>query len=94
MAASRKNISEELSSFCKALAHPIRVEIVRILDKKTACVCGDLVDQLPVAQSTVSQHLKVLKECGLVVGEVDGPRRCYCLDRTAFDRFKQLVEKL
>lgn len=92
--ASRKRISDELSTFCKALAHPIRVEIVKILLKKSACGCGDLVEQLPVAQSTVSQHLKVLKECGLVVGEVDGPRRCYGLDRAAFERFKILVDKL
>lgn len=75
---------------CKALGHPARVQIIRILLER-ACVCGDLVDVLPLAQSTISQHLKVLKEAGLIVGEVDGPRRCYCVSPTALARLKELV---
>ncbi|MEO8797919.1 MAG: metalloregulator ArsR/SmtB family transcription factor, partial [Polyangiaceae bacterium] len=71
---------EELASFSKALGHPARVKIIRILLRKNACVCGDIVEELPLAQSTVSQHLKVLKDAGLIRGDVDGPRVCYCIE--------------
>ena len=91
---ARKRVDEELSLLCKALGHPIRVEIVRILDRRHECGCGDLVDALPVAQSTVSQHLKVLKRAGLILGEVDGVRRGYCLNREALARLKALIEEL
>jgi ArsR family transcriptional regulator, arsenate/arsenite/antimonite-responsive transcriptional repressor len=84
----------ELAELCKALGHPARVQILRILIERSACVCGDLVDALPLAQSTISQHLKVLKEAGLIVGEVDGPRRCYCVSPTALTRLKKLVAGL
>ncbi len=69
----------------KALAHPARLGIVRALLKVggDGCHCGDIVRDLPLAQSTVSQHLKVLREAGLIRGEVSGPRSCYCLDREA-----------
>ena len=92
--ATRKRADEELSLFCKALGHPIRVEIVRILLRRRECGCGDLVDELPVAQSTVSQHLKVLKHAGLIVGEVEGPRRGYGLNRDALERLKELIAEL
>ncbi len=92
--ATKKRVDEELSLFCKALGHPIRVEIVRILDRRRECICGDLVDELPVAQSTVSQHLKVLKRAGLVVGDVEGPRRGYYLNREALERLKALIAAL
>lgn len=82
---------EELAAFAKALGHPARVKILRILVAREACVCGDLVDELPLAQSTVSQHLKVLKEVGLIRGEVDGPRVCYCVEPRALRRLKALV---
>jgi DNA-binding transcriptional ArsR family regulator len=82
---------EELASLSKALGHPARVKIVRILIRKNACVCGDIVDELPLAQSTVSQHLKVLKEAGLIRGDVDGPRVCYCIEPRALRRLKALV---
>lgn len=82
---------EELASLAKAVGHPLRVQILRILAARTSCVCGDLVDELPVAQSTVSQHLKVLKEAGLIRGEVDGPRVCYCIEPRVLRRFKALV---
>jgi DNA-binding transcriptional ArsR family regulator len=70
-----------LAQLAKGLAHPARVEIVRMLENKPfeeRCVCGDIVNALPLAQSSVSQHLKVLKETGWIQGEIDGPRVCYC----------------
>ena len=70
---------EDMVRMFRALGHPARLSIVRILMERRQCVCGDLVDELPLAQATVSQHLKVLKEAGIVVGEVFGPATCYCL---------------
>ena len=85
---------EALAVLAKALAHPMRVQIVRILARTSGCVCGDLVEQLPLAQSTVSQHLKVLKDAGLVQGTIDGPRVCYCLDPEGLRRLRMLVAGL
>ena len=82
---------EELAGLAKALGHPARVQILRLLVRRDACICGDIVDELPLAQSTVSQHLKVLKEIGLIRGEVDGPRVCYCIEPRTLRRFKALV---
>lgn len=82
---------EELAALAKALGHPARVQILRILVRKNACVCGDIVSELPLAQSTVSQHLKVLKEAGLIRGDVDGPRICYCIEPRTLRRLKALV---
>ena len=82
---------EELALLSKALAHPARVKIVRILLRKNACICGSLVDELPLAQSTVSQHLKVLKDAGLIRGNVDGPRVCYCIEPRTLRRFRALI---
>jgi DNA-binding transcriptional ArsR family regulator len=82
---------EELSMLGKALGHAARVQILRLLARKNACVCGDIVEELPLAQSTVSQHLKVLKEAGLIRGDVDGPRVCYCLEPQTLRRLKALV---
>lgn len=81
----------ELAVICKALAHPARIRILRHLKEVDGCVCGRIVEVLPLAQSTVSQHLKILKEAGLVKGEVEGPRTCYCLDSQTLARFKALV---
>ncbi len=64
----------------KALSHPARVAIINLLLKRQACICGDIVEELPLSQSTVSQHLKELKNAGLIKGEIDGPRVCYCID--------------
>lgn len=89
-----KEADDELAALAKAIAHPARVQIIRILVRETACVCGDIVDELPLAQSTVSQHLKVLKEAGLIRGEVDGPRICYCIEPRALRRLKVLVAGL
>lgn len=85
---------EALSVFAKALAHPIRLQILRILARRNACVCGDIVSELPLAQSTVSEHLRILKSAGLILGEVAGPRVCYCIDTAALARFKSLVAEL
>lgn len=68
----------------RALANPVRYRIVKVLAARTECVVGDLVDELPVSQPTVSEHLKVLKEAGIVQGTIDGANRCYCLDPDAF----------
>ena len=68
------------AELAKALAHPVRIRILEILGGRRSCICGGLVGLLPLAQSTVSQHLKELRDAGLVRGDVDGPRTCYCLD--------------
>lgn len=82
---------EELAELAKAIGHPARVQILRLLVRTSGCVCGDIVEELPLAQSTVSQHLKVLKECGLIRGEVAGPRVCYCIEPRAVRRLKALI---
>ncbi|MBS2017425.1 MAG: winged helix-turn-helix transcriptional regulator [Deltaproteobacteria bacterium] len=82
---------EELAALAKAVGHPARIQILRLLVRRSSCVCGDIVDELPLAQSTVSQHLKVLKEAGLIRGDVDGPRVCYCIEPRAIRRLKALV---
>jgi len=84
----------ELSALCKALAHPARVRILRLLSRRTSCICGEIVGELDLAQSTVSQHLKIMKEAGLIQGEVDGPRVCYCVNPTALRRLRALVGAL
>jgi DNA-binding transcriptional ArsR family regulator len=70
----------QLAKYAKALAHPARVAILNLLAKRQACVCGDIVDELPLSQSTVSQHLKELKEAGLIKGDIEGAKVCYCID--------------
>jgi len=82
------------AGICKALGHPARVKIVSHLKAIDQCVCGEIVQILPLAQSTVSQHLKVLKAAGLIKGEVEGPRTCYCLDHEIMAQFKRMVEKI
>ncbi len=69
-----------IARYAKVLGHPARIAILRLLSQRQACVCGDIVDELPLSQSTVSQHLKELKDAGLIQGEIDGPRVCYCID--------------
>lgn len=81
----------ELADLAKAIGHPARVQILRLLMDKNACVAGDIFQKLPLAQSTVSQHLKVLREAGLIIGCEDGPRVCYCVDPEVLNRFKELV---
>lgn len=84
----------ELATLAKALAHPARVRIIQILIQQESCICGEIVEQLPLAQATVSQHLKILKEAGLVRGMVDGPRVCYCVDPPVLERLRALVNTL
>jgi len=69
-----------IATYSKALAHPARVAILRLLASKQACICGDIVDELPISQSTVSQHLKALKEANLIQGDIEGARVCYCIN--------------
>ena len=80
----------ELARLAAALGHPARVAIVRFLHERGECICGEIVEILPLAQSTVSQHLKTLKEAGWIMGETDGPRTCYCLNPDVFNRFREL----
>ncbi len=89
-----READDELAELAKALGHPARVKILRLLATRNSCVCGELVDELPLAQSTVSQHLKVLKDSGLVRGAISGPRTCYCLEPRALRRLKALVGAL
>lgn len=84
----------ELAALAKAIGHPARIRILRLLARRSACVCGEIVDELDLAQSTVSQHLKVMKDAGLVQGEIDGPRVCYCLSPRTLRRLKALVGSL
>jgi ArsR family transcriptional regulator len=76
----------------RALANPVRFRIVQILARQQACVTGDLVSELPVAQSTVSEHLAVLKEAGIVQGVIDGPSRCYCLNTQALRWLREQLD--
>jgi ArsR family transcriptional regulator len=92
--AGTPETDEELARYAKAMGHPMRVRILRILARQTECICGEMVALLPVAQSTVSQHLKVLKEAGLVQGEIDGPRVRYCIAPEALTRLKSLIQRL
>jgi ArsR family transcriptional regulator, arsenate/arsenite/antimonite-responsive transcriptional repressor len=85
---------EELARLARALSHPARVRIVRILAQRGGCICGDIVNELPLAQSTVSQHLKVLEEAGFIAGAIDGPRICYCLKENALRRLRILTGAL
>ncbi|MBW3631304.1 MAG: metalloregulator ArsR/SmtB family transcription factor [Gemmatimonadetes bacterium] len=85
---------EEIAALAKALGHPVRVQILRILLEREECLCGEIVDELPLAQSTVSQHLKVLREAGLIHGEIDGRRTCYCVSEERLERLEALLGSL
>ncbi len=78
---------QSLAAFAKALSHPARIAILTVLAKKNECICGEIVEVLPLAQSTVSQHLKELMNAGLIEGSIDGPRSCYCINWKAFEKF-------
>ncbi|MBF8295619.1 MAG: ArsR family transcriptional regulator [Bacteroidetes bacterium] len=82
-----------IAEVAKALAHPARVAILEFLAGQNACVCGDIVEELPLSQATVSQHLAELKRIGLISGEIEGPRVCYCIDKKAWDEAKQLLSQ-
>jgi ArsR family transcriptional regulator len=84
----------ELAALAWALAHPARVQLLRLLLARGGCVCGELVGAMDLAQSTVSQHLKILREAGLIQGEVDGPRVCYCANPMKLQDLKRLIAEL
>ncbi len=85
---------QNLAAFAKALSHPARIAILKVLAQKNECICGEIVEVLPLAQSTVSQHLKELNNAGLIKGTVDGPRSCYCINWSAFEGFKNEFNSL
>ena len=80
-----------LSEIAKALAHPARVAIVEYLSKSNACMCGDIVEVLPLSQSTVSQHLKELKNAGLIKGDIEGTKVCYCINEKGWTEAKEIL---
>jgi DNA-binding transcriptional ArsR family regulator len=81
-----------LAQMMKALAHPARIAIIQNLIKSQACICGDLVDELGLAQATISQHLKELKNAGLIQGIIEGKSVCYCIDPKAWNQYKSALE--
>lgn len=98
MAISKKNIfnkkDQKIADYAKALSHPARVAIVKFLAKKNACICGEIVDELPLAQSTVSQHLRELKRANIIKGEIEGPKVCYCLNSEAINELFEIFNGL
>lgn len=82
------------SEIAKALSHPARVAILKFLSEQKSCICNDIVEQLPLSQSTVSQHLKELKNAHLIQGEIDGPRVCYCIDKENWKLAKEIFTEL
>lgn len=84
----------EVASIAKALGHPARIAILQYLAQRKSCVCGDIVDELPLSQSTVSQHLKELKKVGLIKGEIEGPSVCYCIDPKTLLKAQKLLGDL
>jgi DNA-binding transcriptional ArsR family regulator len=85
---------DSFARMCKALGHPARVKILKYLKEENRCICGQIVDILPLAQSTVSQHLKSLKGAGLVKGEIEGLCTCYCIDLKTLEDFKRMAASL
>lgn len=85
---------QDLAAFAKAMSHPARIAILKVLANKNECICGEIVEVLPLAQSTVSQHLKELKNAGLINGTIDGPRSCYCINWKAFQKFNHEFNSL
>ena len=85
------DLQNEISLFAKAFGHPARVAILQHLFKIDTCVCGDLVDEIGLAQATISQHLKELKNLGLIKGNIDGTKVCYCIDVENWTKMKQIL---
>jgi DNA-binding transcriptional ArsR family regulator len=83
-----------IAGFAKALSHPARVSILQMLIKRKSCICGDIVDELPLSQSTISQHLKELKDAGLIKGSIEGTRICYCIDEKEWNHAKAYLDGL
>ncbi len=87
-------IDTHLADIAKALSHPARISILRILNELNSCITGEIVDRLPLSQSTVSQHLKELKRVGLINGDIEGPRTCYCLNTAIVEKTKTAFTRL
>ena len=77
-----------MAKMLKALGHPARISILEYLNSVNACICGDIVNELPLAQATISQHLRELKNAGLIKGNIEGNAICYCIDKKAFDKIR------
>ncbi len=86
--------ADQIALIAKALSHPARVRIVSFLLSKPGCIGGDIVDQVGLAQSTVSEHLRILKDAGIVTGTIDYPRVCYSLDPSALAPIRDLIEAI
>jgi ArsR family transcriptional regulator, arsenate/arsenite/antimonite-responsive transcriptional repressor len=86
-------MNQRLADRLKALGHPARLEILRVLAARGTCVCGEVVEVMPLAQATVSQHLKVLKEAGLIRGRIDGKNSCYCLDAKGMTELHEALDE-
>ncbi|MCI4668270.1 MAG: metalloregulator ArsR/SmtB family transcription factor [Bacteroidia bacterium] len=84
----------QLASIAKALGHPARIAILEVLVRRQSCICGEIVEELPLSQSTVSQHLKELKAAGLIKGEIDGPKVCYCIDPVKWKTASSLLSAM
>lgn len=84
----------ELASFAKAMGHPVRIQILRLLNSQACCYTGDLTDQIPLAQSTISQHLKALKDAGLIQGEIVPPKVKYCLNKENWGKVQMLFKDM
>lgn len=84
----------DVAALAKALGHPARIAILQFLASQKSCICGDIVEELPLSQSTVSQHLKELKKVGLIKGDIEGPSVCYCIDAKVWGKAKTLVTGL
>jgi DNA-binding transcriptional ArsR family regulator len=84
----------EIAALAKALGHPARIAILQFLAEKKTCICGDIVDELPLSQSTVSQHLKELKNIGLLQGNIEGPSVCYCIDEKNWKKAQKMLGEL
>lgn len=89
-----KTDERQLAAFANALSHPARVAILKLLMNTNDCICGDIVKELPLAQATISQHLKELKSAGLIQGSIDGPRVCYCVDQRVLNKASAAFERL
>jgi len=98
MAVSKKHIfskkDQKLANYAKALSHPARIAIVKFLAAKNVCICGEIVDEVPLAQSTVSQHLRELKRANIIKGEIEGPKVCYCLNPEVFNELPNIFGDL
>jgi predicted transcriptional regulator len=89
---------QEIARFAKAISHPARVAILQTLADKNSCICGEIVEVMPLSQSTVSQHLKELRDAGIIQGEIQGPASCYCINynnlKNKFELLSNLINNL